>query len=335
MRNQRYFWSNLLVLIIVALVLAGCGAPTATTQGTSHSDSQATESHSHAENSSERARHSHGEEFELPHIHGLGFTADGKNLLIPAHIGIFTVTDGIWQRPSGPAHDYMGFSISDDGFYSSGHPAPSATDLKNPLGLVKSTDGGKTLQKLGFEGETDFHLMSVGYTNHAIYVLNPAQNSQLAPGMHYSLDDGKTWKQSALQGVATEPFALAVHPTKAEMVALATEQGVLLSTDYGATFERVGEARPATAVTFSPIGTLLFGATELSSYDAATRQITSLPVPALVEGEFITALAVNPVRPEELALATTELNVYRSTNNGQEWEQLASDGVGVNVEDEH
>ncbi|PLS77730.1 MAG: glycosyl hydrolase [Chloroflexi bacterium] len=334
MFQQGYFWLKTLVLVVAALALVACGAPTPT-QGTTRSDSQAAGSHSHAENSSEGATHSHGEEFELPHIHGLGFTADGKSLLIPAHIGIFTVSDGTWQHPSGPSHDYMGFSISDDGFYSSGHPAPSVTDLKNPLGLVKSTDGGKTLQKLGFEGETDFHLMSVGYTNHALYVLNPAQNSKLAPGMHYSLDDGATWTQSALQGVDTAPFAIAVHPTEANIVALATERGVLLSSDYGATFASIGDAMPATALSFSPNGTLLFGATELFSYDATTKQIASLPTPALVDEEFVTAIAANPKQPQEVALATNKLNVYQTKNNGQEWATLAGDGVGVNVKDEH
>jgi hypothetical protein len=316
-----------LLIVLSAAFLASCGTPAgpSTTQGDTQPDN-----HSPGEHSSEGIAHSHGEAFELPHIHGLGFTADGKTLLIPAHIGIFTVHDRTWQRPIGPAHDYMGFSISDDGFYSSGHPAPSATDLINPLGLVKSTDGGKTLQKLGFEGESDFHLMGVGYTNHALYVLNPSQNSRLAPGMHYSLDEGATWKQSALHGVNAAPFAVAVHPTKAEVVALATEQGVLLSSDYGATFARVGEAKPATAIAFSPNGTLLFGSTELWSYDETTKQIASLAAPPLVEGELVTAIAANPVQPQDLALGTTQLNIYRSQNNGQEWAQLAGKGIGIN-----
>ena len=92
---------------------------------------------------------------------------------------------------------------------------------------------------------------------------------------------------------------------------------------------------PATGLTFSQTGALLFGATELSSYDVTTKQLTPLPVPALVEEEVFTAIAVNPVQPQELALATTKLNIYQSPNNGQEWAQLASDGVGVNVRDEH
>lgn len=56
----------------------------------------------------------------------------------------------------------MGYVATDNGFYSSGHPHPSA-GLINPFGLIKSSDGGHTLTKLGFEGESDFHLMGVGY----------------------------------------------------------------------------------------------------------------------------------------------------------------------------
>jgi len=333
MVQPRYSWSLFLTYVVAVLSLVGCGAPT-TTQGVDQSNTEAG-AHSHAQQSSEEAPHSHGEEFALPHIHGLGFTADGKQLLIPAHIGIFTVHDGIWQHPSGPTHDYMGFSISDDGFYSSGHPAPSATDLINPLGLVKSTDGGKTLQKLGFEGESDFHVMAVGYKNHAIYVLNPVQNSKLGPGMHYSLDDGTTWTQSALQGVTAAPFAMTVHPTQAEMVALATEHGLLLSSDYGTTFARVGTTKPATAVLFSPNGTLLFGATKLWSYDGTRQQLTALTPPALVEGEVLTAIAANPQQPTHIVLATSKLNIFETVDNGRHWAALAEGGIGVNVQDEH
>ncbi|MGH2535886.1 MAG: F510_1955 family glycosylhydrolase, partial [Candidatus Promineifilaceae bacterium] len=117
---------------------------------------------------------------EFPHIHGLGFSADGRQLFVPAHDGLRLFSDGQWQIPDAPAHDYMGYAPADDGFYSSGHPHPSS-GLVNPLGLVKSTDGGQTLTRLGFEGESDFHLMGVGYQNHAIYVVNPRANSRLAP----------------------------------------------------------------------------------------------------------------------------------------------------------
>jgi hypothetical protein len=101
----------------------------------------------------------------MPHIHGLGFSGDGKQLLVPAHDGFRVYAEGAWEMPALPVYDYMGFAPANDGFYSSSHPGPSSR-LVNPLGLVKSTDGGKTLDSLGFEGESDFHLMGVGYYSH-------------------------------------------------------------------------------------------------------------------------------------------------------------------------
>ncbi|MBX6396423.1 MAG: hypothetical protein IRY98_12110, partial [Alicyclobacillaceae bacterium] len=77
------------------------------------------------------------------HIHGLGYSADGSEVYIPAHNGLAIYRQGKWSYASGYAHDYMGFSMVDSGFYSSGHPAPDS-GLKNPLGIVKSSDLGKT-----------------------------------------------------------------------------------------------------------------------------------------------------------------------------------------------
>src|SRR2546429_5088264 len=51
---------------------------------------------------------------------------------------------------------YMGFAATAQGAYSSGHPAPES-GLTNPFGLIRSRDGGKTWDKLGLEGESDFH----------------------------------------------------------------------------------------------------------------------------------------------------------------------------------
>lgn len=141
---------------------------------------------------------------EMPHIHGMGFSADGRQLIIAAHDGVRVFADGAWVTPDIPPHDYMGYSPTDNGFYSCGHPHTAG--LVNPFGLVKSTDGGKTLTRLGFEGESDFHVMGVGYASHTIYVLNSAPNSRLQPGLYSSTDDGKTWKAGAMQGVTTQPI---------------------------------------------------------------------------------------------------------------------------------
>ncbi|HRO60999.1 MAG TPA: glycosyl hydrolase, partial [Burkholderiaceae bacterium] len=95
----------------------------------------------------------------LTHVHGLSYSADGQQLLIPSHHGLAVFSEGRWSKAAGPAHDYMGFSATRDALYSSGHPAPRS-GLTNPFGLIKSKDGGTTWQKLGLEGESDFHSLA-------------------------------------------------------------------------------------------------------------------------------------------------------------------------------
>jgi hypothetical protein len=89
------------------------------------------------------------------HIHGLGYSSDGKRLFIPAHNGLKVYADGKWSDAPGEKHDYMGFSLADNGFYSSGHPAVGST-YKNPMGLIKSTDEGKSITVLALEAKWTF-----------------------------------------------------------------------------------------------------------------------------------------------------------------------------------
>jgi hypothetical protein len=85
----------------------------------------------------------------LKHVHGLAFSQDGQQLSIPSHDGLALYRDGHWSKAPGPEHDYMGFSAGRQAIYSSGHPA-NGSGLVNPLGLIKSSDGGSTWQQLGF-----------------------------------------------------------------------------------------------------------------------------------------------------------------------------------------
>lgn len=317
MRQNHTTVRGAVAALLLALLLAGCTK--AGTERTQTSPGQTGET---------TAAVAGDAKVEMPHIHGLGFSPDGEQLLVPAHDGLRIYANGQWSVPDGPAHDYMGFTPASDGFYSSGHPHPSS-GLVNPLGLIKSTDGGQTFAQLGFAGESDFHFMTVGYHNHAIYVGNPAPNSRLQPGIHYSLDDGKTWQQSALQGLTAQPIQMAVHPTEANVVAVATEQGVFLSTDHGNTFATVGPTDRVTAVTFHLEGKhLLFGYQQLFTYDLSAQQVEPVPSPAVAEEDAISYIAVNPVQMDELAVATFGRNIYLSQDGGQSWTRIAQEGKG-------
>src|SRR3970040_1567136 len=130
----------------------------------------------------------------ITHVHGFSYSPDGKRLMIPSHHGLTVYENGEWSIEPGPRHDYMGFSATAKNLYSSGHPAPGS-GLVNPFGLIRSRDGGRTWEKLGLEGETDFHLLATSWNTNAIYVWNPAPSSRMkAPGLHYQVNDGFGWQ---------------------------------------------------------------------------------------------------------------------------------------------
>ncbi|MAS35417.1 MAG: glycosyl hydrolase [Anaerolineaceae bacterium] len=200
--------------------------------------------------------------------------------------------------------------------------------MVNPFGLIRSTDGGETIQTLAFAGESDFHLMAAGYESHAVYVINPAQNSRLPVGLHYTLDDSQTWEQSQASGISGSPIQLAAHPTESGVVAVAAEGGLFLSNDYGDTFTRVGDDAPVTAVTFDPGGErLLFGYQGLFSYDLAGGQIDTFQIPAVTGDDAVGYIAVNPVS-DQIAFATFSKDIYLSEDEGQSWAAIAEQGVG-------
>ncbi len=265
----------------------------------------------------------------LPHMHGLSFSADGKSLLAAVHVGVAVYRDGRWSRAPGPAHDFMGFAVARAAIYSSGHPAPGSA-LRNPLGLVKSTDGGASWHGLGLSGEADFHAMAVGYGTNAVYVVAGRPNAAMPqPGLYYTLDDAASWTRSDARGIEARILALAVHPSDPATVALGTERGLYLSRDYGKTFRRSGAEQPVTAVLFLHDGKHLLYAKYRSPVllslplDGAARAAGDLPP---LGDDAVAYLAQNPVNPREIAFATYQRDVYLSRDAGAAWSAIARQG---------
>src|SRR5258708_17646230 len=168
----------------------------------------------------------------LVHVHGLSYSPDGKQLFIRSHYGLAIYSGGRWSKAPGPEHDFMGFSAARDALYSSGHPAQGSS-LGNPFGLLKSRDGGKTWESLGLTGEADFHVMAVSHRTSAVYVFAPVANSRMRqPGIYFTSDDGKSWKRAEGAPLAGRVAALAVHPSRANVVAAATEAGGFVSENH-------------------------------------------------------------------------------------------------------
>jgi len=273
-----------------------------------------------------------GEPVTLMHVHGLSYSADGKQLTIPSHHGLAVFAGGRWSKAAGPAHDYMGYSATRDALYSSGHPAPG-TGLVNPFGLIKSRDGGKSWQKLGLEGESDFHTLATSHGTNAVYVFNPQPNSRMKQaGIHYTLTDGLQWKRAAAKGLGPKLNSLAVHPSDANTVAAGTEDGLYLSRNAAESFERLVPGKRVLAQSFDLDGQHLW----FGSYDGkavlarialkAGAKAEALPLPALGE-DAVAYIAQNPAQRNEIAIATFKRSVFVSKDQGRSWKPIAKDGT--------
>lgn len=226
----------------------------------------------------------------------------------------------------------MGFSATAKNLYSSGHPAPGS-DMVNPFGLIRSRDGGKTWEKLGLEGETDFHVLGTSWNTNAIYVWNPAPSSRLkGEGLHYTLDDGTTWHHAKGDGLAGEPRAIAVHPDDPKTIAIATSEGLYLSRTSGERFNKLAADGEGLSALFELEGKRLW----YGSYDGQARLMrlalgpghpVKVNLPPLKE-DAVAYIAQNPARKLEFAIATFQRSVYLSTDGGESWAQIADRGKG-------
>ncbi|PNI10506.1 hypothetical protein CXX84_03350 [Arthrobacter sp. AFG7.2] len=184
------------------------------------------------------------------HVHGITVSGETSQVLLATHDGLFDVTTTPATK-IGETNDLMGFTPgpSDGIFYASGHPGPGS-DLPNPMGLLRSSDGGQTWEQLSRQGESDFHALAA--TKSGIVAFD---------GILRTSADGKTWNTVA---AAFAPAVLAGHPDSNTVLAT-TPDGIQRSTDGGTTWTAVDNgpviqfaafAHPAEALGVEPDGTV-------------------------------------------------------------------------------
>lgn len=325
MKNKLF-----MTVLASAFIAAGCSADSdnETSQNVAPAEEEETvEQPADGESSAE-------DEFLLPfdgtltHVHGMGYIESDGGLYFASHTGLKVYRDGSWFETDGMYNDYMGFNTVDNGFYTSGHPGTDS-DLPNPIGIQTSSDGGRSLESLGFEGETDFHWMGAGYRSHDLFVMNPAPNSEMEAGFYLSENAGEDWERLEPQGLDGDLMALAIHPETSEWLAVASSTGIFLSKDGGATFERLtADGQFGTAVHFTE-DHLFYGShgseAALESYALDGAESESFQLPDL-NGDGAVYIAVNPGNAEEIAFNTAKGNTFFSQDGGATWEMIMDEG---------
>ena len=224
-------WAHVLAPVAAMVVLAGCSSGEQPT--TAAGSGSAT-----AESSVPGVTLSPA----LDHLHGLHLDADGA-VLAGTHTGLVEIAaDGTTRRVGDSDDDFMGLTGASgtDHLYASGHPGPSSS-APNPLGLIDSTDGGRTWTPKSLTGEVDFHALA---TDGELLI-----GFDGVTGLLTSTDGGVTWSA----GAALAAAALAV--TEAGVWATTTD-GLQHSTDGGRTFTLVPDAPPLTLLSAGKDGSL-------------------------------------------------------------------------------
>ncbi|MCY0949867.1 F510_1955 family glycosylhydrolase [Streptomyces sp. H27-S2] len=241
----------------------------------------------------------------LAHVHGLGVDpADGR-VYVATHVGLYSVSAGTDPKLVGDRKDdFMGFTVTGKGtFIASGHGAPGGGQPGN-LGLIESTDAGRTWTSRSLADEADFHsLDSAGGTVYGY-----------EGGRIRVTTDLKTWDDRA----SLKALDLAAGPGGGERLLATTSEGVAASADGGRTF---GKATGAVQAYVSwPEEKVLFGIDPAGKLSRSEDGGTSWTVITTVPGGAPQALTAVDARH---VLAATQDGVYESRDGGQTFTPLS------------
>ena len=248
------------------------------------------------------------------HVHGLGVNPADGALYAATHTGLFRLDDnGRVERIADRYQDTMGFTIAGpDRFLASGHPDMRDDSLrvegKPPLlGLVESTDGGRTWQVRSLLGDADLH--AIVAVDDLLVAYDSTGERVLASG-----DGGRTWDTRAQIGL----IDLAVDPSDPNRLAAINLDGaVQTSSDGGLTWSSETAAPTGLVVLRWGDDALLAGTDRGALYraDLATGPWSELHA-------FDGAVEALFAEGDDLYVAVERAGILSSPDGGRTWRQL-------------
>jgi len=135
----------------------------------------------------------------VSHIHQVKVVEN--KMLVLTHEGLYELVKKNEMKLVGKEKlDIMGFTALGKTLYASGHPA-QGSKAQNPMGLIKSIDGGLSWKAVSLVGKVDFHFLEGAGTD--LYGAD-AQSGNLI----HSADSGKKWRSlgaNTFEDVAVSP----------------------------------------------------------------------------------------------------------------------------------
>ena len=244
------------------------------------------------------------------HVHGLGINPADGALFIATHTGLYRSGEGKSKsvRVGDNKQDTMGFSvIGPNRFLGSGHP-DFRTDLPPLLGLIESSDSGRSWEPISLLGQADFHVLRSAGSR--VYGYDASNDRLLA-----SEDAGRTWE------TVERPVPLldlVIDPRESQHVVAAGGSdlavGLYESRDGGRSWDRIAGniggllAWPAAEQLILVDG----GGNVFVSADGGRR----LRHTGIVGGQPAALLATSP---DEFFVALHDGTIKQSTDEGVTW----------------
>ena len=216
-------------------------------------------------------------------------------------VGQLKTADG-----SGPVSSNLVVRFAGPGeLLASGHPEGGSA-LPENLGLIRSTDHGRTWEPVSDLGESDFHILQV--RGDRIAAVRAEETD-----IEISRDGGRSWETRT---PPDQPLDVAFDPRDGARMAIATEQGIFVSGDEGRSWrqrdvvaaEQLAWPEPDALYRADPGGAVKVSADGGRSWkDAGTVGITVNELAAGEDGALLASVPGGEVR--------------RSTDGGATWEK--------------
>jgi len=238
----------------------------------------------------------------VSHIHHVKVVAN--KVLVLTHEGLYELVGKNDMKLVGKEKiDVMGFASLGNVLIASGHPAVGSK-MVNPIGVMKSLDGGLTWKSVSLSGKVDFHYLEGAGSD--LYGVD-AQTGKLM----YSADSGVSWK-----ALGANTFTdIAVSPKMSGMAVAIKDSQLLFTENAFKSTTTIKSTLTMTQIEWRKSG--LYGLSGSSLYKSTnsgktwTKQSTFNGAPGI--------LSVS----DQLMLVTVGSDIYTSKNEGKSFRKIS------------
>tara|TARA_B110000503_G_scaffold135984_1_gene217551 strand:+ start:106 stop:936 length:831 start_codon:yes stop_codon:yes gene_type:complete len=238
----------------------------------------------------------------VAHIHHIKVVEE--KVFVLTHGGLFELVSKNDMKLVGKdKFDVMGFTTLGKALVASGHPAQGSR-APNPIGLLKSIDGGLTWRAVSLEGEVDFHLLEGARSE--LY----GADSQSGNLMH-SANSGKTWSSLGMNTFSD----IAVSPVMPG-VAIAIKNSRLLFTENAfKSTSRIKNKLKITQIEWRDSGLYALSGTTLYKSSNTGKSWRKLSIFKAAPGILSAS--------DQMVLVTAGSNIFTSKNEGRSFRKIS------------